>query len=117
MRILLTNDDGIDAFGLKVLYDIASALSDDVWVCAPMLEQSGKGRGVSLHDPVRVRRLGERRFAAGGTPTEGFCFRTSSSAMQKRQASSFRWDVSRWNARHAICQNGSAIFRSIPRSA
>jgi 5'-nucleotidase len=70
MRILLTNDDGIDAFGLKVLYDIASALSDDVWVCAPMLEQSGKGRGVSLHDPVRVRRLGERRFAAGGTPTD-----------------------------------------------
>jgi 5'-nucleotidase len=70
MRILLTNDDGIDAFGLKVLYDIASALSDDVWVCAPMLEQSGKGRGVSLHDPVRVRRLGEKRFAAGGTPTD-----------------------------------------------
>ncbi len=70
MRILLTNDDGIEAFGLKVLYDIASTLSDDIWVCAPLVEQSGKGRGITLHDPLRARRMGEKRFAVSGTPTD-----------------------------------------------
>src|SRR6185312_1930435 len=70
MRILLTNDDGIDAYGLGALHDIAGALSDDVWVCAPVVEQSGKGRGVTLHEPLRVRRLGEKRFAVSGTPTD-----------------------------------------------
>jgi len=70
MRILLTNDDGIEAYGLRVLYDIASALSDDVWVCAPTYEQSGKGRGITLHDPLRARKLGEKRFCVTGTPTD-----------------------------------------------
>ncbi len=70
MRILLTNDDGIDAFGLSVLYDIAQALSDDVWVCAPTFEQSGKGRGITLHDPLRAKRLGDKRFCVSGTPTD-----------------------------------------------
>lgn len=70
MRILLTNDDGIEAYGLAVLYDIARTLTDDVWVCAPVVEQSGKGRGVTLHDPLRVKRLDEKRFAVSGTPTD-----------------------------------------------
>ena len=70
MRILLTNDDGVEAYGLGVLYDIARTLSDDVWICAPIVEQSGKGRGVTLHDPLRVKRLGEKRFAVSGTPTD-----------------------------------------------
>jgi 5'-nucleotidase len=70
MRILVTNDDGIEAYGLSVLYDIAAQLSDDVWVCAPLHEQSGKGRGVTLHEPLRVRHLGAQRYAISGTPTD-----------------------------------------------
>lgn len=70
MRILLTNDDGIDADGLACLERIARELSDDVWVCAPLAEQSGKGRGLTLTEPLRVHRLGERRFAVTGTPTD-----------------------------------------------
>lgn len=70
MRILLTNDDGIEAHGLDVLHQIALSLSDDVWICAPVVEQSGKGRGVTLHDPLRVKRLGAKRFAVSGTPTD-----------------------------------------------
>jgi len=70
MRILLTNDDGVDAYGLKVLREIAGALSDDVWVCAPLYEQSGKGRGITLHDPLCAHHLGERTFAVTGTPTD-----------------------------------------------
>jgi len=41
MRILCTNDDGIHATGLKVVEQIAHALSDDVWIVAPELDQSG----------------------------------------------------------------------------
>ena len=41
MRILLTNDDGVNAEGLAVLERIAAALSDDVWICAPESERSG----------------------------------------------------------------------------
>jgi len=70
MRILLTNDDGYDAYGMKVLEAIARQFTDDVWVVAPLWEQSGKGRGVSLHDPVRVRHLGNQKFAIDGTPTD-----------------------------------------------
>lgn len=70
MRVLLTNDDGIGAEGLEVLERIAAALSDDVWVCAPEIEQSGASRALTLSDPVRVRKLTPRRFAVAGTPTD-----------------------------------------------
>ena len=42
-RILLSNDDGIDAPGLKILETIARTFSDDVWVVAPLREQSATG--------------------------------------------------------------------------
>lgn len=70
MRILLTNDDGHDAEGLASLERIALELADEVWVCAPQVEQSGKGRGLTLTEPLRVNRLGERKFAVTGTPTD-----------------------------------------------
>ena len=70
MRILLTNDDGIHAQGLAALETIARSLSDDVWVCAPEAEQSGASRSLTLSEPLRVRRLGEKRFAVMGTPTD-----------------------------------------------
>ena len=70
MRILLTNDDGVHAVGLAALEQIAKALSDDVWICAPEYEQSGASRALTLSDPVRVRKLDERRFSTSGTPTD-----------------------------------------------
>ncbi|MBY8820953.1 5'/3'-nucleotidase SurE [Sphingomonas colocasiae] len=70
MRILVTNDDGIHAPGLKVMESIARALSDDVWVVAPSEEQSGAGHSLTLSRPVRVRRHGERRWSVSGTPTD-----------------------------------------------
>lgn len=69
-RILVSNDDGINAPGLALLTRIAESLSGDVWVVAPETEQSGAGHSLSLHDPLRFRRVGERRFAVGGTPTD-----------------------------------------------
>jgi 5'-nucleotidase len=70
MRILLTNDDGIHAPGLKVLEVIARQLSDDITIVAPAEEQSGTGHSLTLTRPVRLRKLGERRYAVGGTPTD-----------------------------------------------
>ncbi|MFS3137561.1 5'/3'-nucleotidase SurE [Gluconacetobacter sacchari] len=67
-RVLLTNDDGIDAPGLVVLEDVAKQLAHEVWVVAPVHDQSGTSHSISLHDPLRISRLGERRFAVGGTP-------------------------------------------------
>ena len=69
-RILLTNDDGVHAPGLAALEDIARTVSDDVWVVAPLDEQSGMSRALTLNAPLRVHRLGERRFAVSGTPTD-----------------------------------------------
>jgi 5'-nucleotidase len=70
MRILLTNDDGVHAPGLKVLEEIARQFSDDIWICAPSEEQSGAGHSLTLTRPVRLQKLGERRFAVTGTPTD-----------------------------------------------
>ncbi|RVU06871.1 5'/3'-nucleotidase SurE [Novosphingobium umbonatum] len=70
MRILLTNDDGINAPGLAVLESIAASLSDDIWVVAPAEEQSGAGHSLTLNRPVRLHQHGERRFSVSGTPTD-----------------------------------------------
>ncbi|MBC2651031.1 5'/3'-nucleotidase SurE [Novosphingobium aerophilum] len=70
MRILLTNDDGINAPGLTVLERIARQFSDDVWICAPAEEQSGAGHSLTLTKPVRLRQHAERRFSVSGTPTD-----------------------------------------------
>ncbi|TVV69806.1 5'/3'-nucleotidase SurE [Sphingomonas solaris] len=70
MRILLTNDDGIDAPGLKVLEAIARTLSDDITVVAPAEEMSGAGHSLTLTRPLRVRDHGARRWSVTGTPTD-----------------------------------------------
>jgi len=70
MRILLTNDDGIHAPGLKVLEEIARGFSDDIWVVAPAEEQSGAGHSLTLTRPVRLHQHDARRFSVSGTPTD-----------------------------------------------
>jgi len=70
MRILLTNDDGINARGLDLLEIVARRFSDDIWVVAPTEEQSGAGHSLTLTQPVRVRRHDNRRFSVTGTPTD-----------------------------------------------
>jgi 5'-nucleotidase len=67
-RVLLTNDDGIDAPGLAVLEAVAAEIAEEVWVVAPEHDQSGTSHSISLHSPLRVSRQGERRFGVGGTP-------------------------------------------------
>ena len=70
MRILLSNDDGINAQGLAALEEIAADLSDDVWTVAPEQDSSGMARSITLTRPLRIRKVAERRFAVDGTPTD-----------------------------------------------
>lgn len=73
MRILLTNDDGINAPGLKVLEKIAQQVAGPggaVYVVAPAFEQSGVAHCISYTHPMMIAKMGERRFAAEGSPAD-----------------------------------------------
>ncbi len=73
MRILITNDDGINAPGLKVLHQIALELAQDpadVWTVAPAFEQSGVGHCISYTHPTMIAKLGARTYAAEGSPAD-----------------------------------------------
>jgi len=73
-RILITNDDGINAPGLRVLERVAQGFSSDVWVVAPETEQSGTGHSLTLSRPLRHRQLARRRHAVDGSPTDCVLF-------------------------------------------
>ena len=73
MRILITNDDGINAPGLAVLHEIAREVAGDageVWTVAPAFEQSGVGHCISYTHPFMTTQYGKRRFAAEGSPAD-----------------------------------------------
>jgi 5'-nucleotidase len=70
MRIMLTNDDGIEAPGLRALEHIASEITKDVWVVAPETDNSGASHSLTLAEPLRMRELGKRHYAVKGTPTD-----------------------------------------------
>lgn len=73
MRILITNDDGINAPGLEVLHRIATDIAGPdgkVWTVAPAFEQSGVGHCISYTHPTMIAKMGERRFAAEGSPAD-----------------------------------------------
>lgn len=73
MRILITNDDGITATGLKVLDALARDIAGpggEVWTVAPAFEQSGVGHCISYARPTMVQKLDERRYAVEGSPAD-----------------------------------------------
>jgi 5'-nucleotidase len=70
LRILVTNDDGIDSPGLRALERIAHSITPDVWVIAPDVEQSGKGFSVTFDSILKVDELSPRKFTVSGTPAD-----------------------------------------------
>lgn len=68
-RILLTNDDGMNALGLRTLYEAVKSLGE-VWIVAPNGEQSGAGHSFRPHKPIRVAKVSARRYKVYGTPTD-----------------------------------------------
>ncbi len=67
-RILVSNDDGIHAPGLKVLERIAKSLSPDVWVVAPESEHSGASHSLTLRRPLQIQKYGPQRFPSRARP-------------------------------------------------
>ena len=73
MRILITNDDGINAPGLAVLAEIAAGIAGpegEVWTVAPAFEQSGVAHAISYTHPTMIAQMDARRFAAEGSPAD-----------------------------------------------
>ncbi len=69
-RVLLSNDDGVNAPGLKALEDAIKPHVGELWVCAPETEQSATSHSLTLRQPLRIRYVSERRYAVDGTPTD-----------------------------------------------
>lgn len=69
-RVLIVNDDGIDAPGIVLLEKVVRRFTDDVWVVAPDEERSGAGHSLSTVYPIRLTKRDERHFAVKGTPTD-----------------------------------------------
>ena len=66
--MLLSNDDGVHAAGLRAL--AAAFEGDEVWVCAPDREQSASSHAISLHRPLRLHEVAPRWYSVDGTPTD-----------------------------------------------
>jgi 5'-nucleotidase len=69
MKILLTNDDGINSEGIQTLIRVLSPVHE-VWVVAPETEKSGGSHSITLRDSIRVRTIGERLFSCRGTTAD-----------------------------------------------
>ncbi len=69
-RLLLVNDDGINAPGLRVLEEIARELTNDIWIFAPETEKSGSSHSLTLNATVRIERVSKKKYSVVGTPTD-----------------------------------------------
>ena len=69
MKILISNDDGIESPGLIALRDAVSSLGI-VTVVAPQRERSTSGHSLTLHKPLRMNAVDERMYATSGTPAD-----------------------------------------------
>lgn len=69
MRILVTNDDGIQSPGIAALAQALSKIGE-VWVVAPDRERTAVAHAVTLHKPLRVHRVASRTFSVNGTPVD-----------------------------------------------
>ncbi len=70
MRILVSNDDGVDAPGIHILAEHLRAAGHDVWVVAPDRDRSGASNSLTLDLPIRTKQLDPRTTRVNGTPTD-----------------------------------------------
>jgi len=69
-RVLISNDDGIDAPGIKALERAFKRICAEVWVIAPESEQSAAGHSLTLRNPLKIRKISKTKYAINGTPTD-----------------------------------------------
>ena len=83
-RILITNDDGISAEGIKILRAIANEFSNDVWVVAPEHEKSGASHALSFQNELTLKKYEEKTFSVNGTPSDCVAIGISNVLKDKR---------------------------------
>ncbi|HEX2752914.1 MAG TPA: 5'/3'-nucleotidase SurE, partial [Alphaproteobacteria bacterium] len=66
-RILISNDDSIHAEGIRVMEEIASAITPNVWVVAPETQMSAAGHSLTIHMPLRLKQYDKRHYSVSGT--------------------------------------------------
>ncbi len=79
LKILLTNDDGIFAEGLRILLDFVKDMGE-ITVVAPLVQQSGKSQAIELHKPYQVKKVelegADRAYSVDSTPADCVRFAT-----------------------------------------
>lgn len=74
MKVLLTNDDGIQSVGLKIVAEWAKKHFDEVVVCAPKAQQSGKSHAINIHQPIEITKVDYlpdvRAYMVDSTPVD-----------------------------------------------
>ncbi len=70
MKILVSNDDGIEAPGIARLAEAARRVSDDVWIVAPEIKHTAAGASITVGKPLTMRKLGEKRYSCSGRPAD-----------------------------------------------
>jgi 5'-nucleotidase len=70
VRVLVSNDDGVDAPGIRILAEGLRGAGHQVWVVAPDRDRSGASNSLTLDLPIRIRQLDERTIRVNGTPTD-----------------------------------------------
>lgn len=70
MRILVSNDDGIDAPGLALAVEAARQITDDVWIVAPDAKRTAASTSLTIARPLTLTRRGPQMFACSGTPAD-----------------------------------------------
>ena len=83
-RILITNDDGITADGIKILRRIANEFSNDVWVVAPEHEKSGASHALSFQNELTLKKYEDKSFSVNGTPSDCVAIGISNVLKDKR---------------------------------
>ena len=69
-RVLISNDDSVHAEGIKVLEEIMTSITPNVWVVGPETQMSAAGHSLTIHSPLRIKEYDKRHYSVYGTPTD-----------------------------------------------
>ena len=73
-NILISNDDGYESVGLKVLLNIAEQLADNVLIVSPKTNQSAKSKSITIKQNINFREMSKNFWIVDGTPTDCIIF-------------------------------------------
>ncbi len=73
-NILITNDDGYNAIGIKILLEIAEKLGKNVYVISPEKNQSAKSKSITIRNNINYKKISNYNWIVDGTPTDCMIF-------------------------------------------